>query len=125
MLYLLQSNRAQKDLHSKIFELQKQLEDLRWGFKLMFRSGSLIGRKVTQDPKNRKIPRLNLKTLRRDQNLLHKNGPEALLLNDEHRLSRLDSSMHEELERLASSVKSDFDSHKGTLVRSQFWLWCW
>ena len=114
VLYLLQSNRAQKDLHSKIFELQKQLEDLRWGLKLMFRSESLIG------PKNRKIPRFNLKTLRRDQNLLHKNGPEALLLNDEHRLSRLDSSMHEELERLASSVKSDFDSHKGTLVGSQF-----
>ena len=58
-----------------------------------------------------------LKSFLRDQNLLHKNGPEALLLNDEHRLSRLDSSMHEELERLASSVKSDFDSHKGTLIR--------
>ena len=61
------------------------------------------------------FPDIILKPHLRDQNLLHKNGPEALLLNDEHRLSRLDSSMHEELERLASSVKSDFDSHKGTL----------
>ena len=28
--------------------------------------------------------------------------------------------LKEELERLASSVKSDFDSHKGTFVRSRF-----
>ena len=80
-------------------------------------ASSSIAHWLIQNDRGRQSVSIILKSFLRDQNLLHKNGPEALLLNDEHHLSRLDSSMHEELERLASSVKSDFDSHKGTLIR--------